>query len=127
MNKNEASIIINNYLEKSVLNPNNNGNVKFANKSNTKNVYWINIHLDQRLTHEYHIILNDKDKNEFTHLVIPPNELKASLFKTRYDKTNGLYKIDIELSYDSDNYLKDIKSGGTYYGFRKYVSKIYHY
>ena len=127
MNKKEASLIINKYLEKQILNPNNNGNVKFTNKSNTKNVYWINIHIDSRLSNEFHIILNDEERREFTHLVIPQNELKTNLFKTRFDKTNGLDKIDIELSYDNHNYLEDIKSGGTHYNFSKYISKVFNY
>jgi hypothetical protein len=127
MDKKEASLIINKYLGKQILNPNNNGNVKFSNKSNKKNVYWINIHIDSRLSNEFHIILNDEEKGEFTHLVIPQNELKTNLFKTRLDKTNGLDKIDIELSYDNHNYLEDIKSGGTHYNFNKYISKVFNY
>ena len=78
MNKKEASLIINKYLGKQILNPNNNGNVKFTNKSNTKNVYWINMHIDSRLSNEFHIILNDEERREFTHLVIPQNELKTN-------------------------------------------------
>ncbi len=127
MNKKDASKIINKDYGKIILNPNNNGNVKFANKSSSKNVYWINIHIDSRLSKELHIILNDEEKRKFTHLVIPPNKLKPSLFKTRFDKTNGLDKIDIELSYDNYNYLEDIKSGGTHYNFSKYISKIFNY
>ena len=127
MNKKDASKIINKDYEKIILNPNNNGNVKFANKSSSKNVYWINIHIDSRLSKELHIILNNEEKRKFTHLVIPPHELKPSLFKTRFDKTNGLDKIDIELSSDNHNYLEDIKSGGTHYNFSKYISKIFNY
>lgn len=127
MNKKDASFIINKDLGKEILNPKNKGNVKFTNKSNTKNVYWINIHIDSRLSNEFHIILNDEEKREFTHLIIPPNELKTNLFKTRFDKTNGLDKIDIELSYDNHNYLEDIKSGGTHYNFSKYISKVFNY
>ncbi len=122
MNKKDASKIINKDYEKIILNPNNNGNVKFSNKSSSKNVYWINIHIDSRLSKELHIILNNEEKRKFTHLVIPPHELKPSLFKT-----NGLDKIDIELSSDNHNYLKDIKSGGTHYNFSKYISKIFNY
>lgn len=127
MNKKEASSIINKNYNKTVLNPNNNGNVKFTNKSSSKNVYWINIHLDSRLSSEFHIILNDEKNKKFTHLVIPPNDLKPNLFRTRFDKTNGLDKIDIELSYDNHNYLEDVKSGGTHYNFSKYISKVFNY
>jgi len=127
MNKREASLIINNDLGKEVLNPKNNGNVKFTNKSMVKNVYWINIHIDSRLSNNYHIILHDEEKRKFTHLVVPGNELKTDLFRTRFDKTNGLDKIDIELSYDNHNYLEDVKSGGTHYNFSKYISKIFNY
>ena len=127
MNKKDASLIINKDLGKEILIPKSKGNVKFANKSNAKNVYWINIHIDSRLSNEFHIILHNKEKREFTHLVVPPNELKTDLFKTRFDKTNGLDKIDIELSYDKHNYLEDIKSGGTHYNFSKYISKVFNY
>ena len=48
--------------------------MKLANKSNAKDVFWINIHLD-KIGEELHFILNDKDKREFLHLVIPPNIL----------------------------------------------------
>lgn len=127
MNKTEASLIINKNLGKEILNSKNNGNVKFANKSNARNVYWINIHVDSRLSNEFHIILHDEEKREFTHLVVPPNKLNTNLFITRFDKTNGLDKIDIELSYDDHDYLEDIKSGGTHFSFSKYISKVFTY
>ena len=88
MNKKDASLIINKDLGKEILNPKNKGNVKFTNKSNTKNVYWINIHIDSRLSNEFHIILNDEEKREFTHLVVPPNELKTDLSPTGKLNTN---------------------------------------
>jgi len=128
MDKYNASNIVNQYFGKQVLNPKNNGNLKFANKlKSNKNVYWINIHLDSRLSNEFHIILNDEENRKFTYLTIPPNELKTDLFKIRFDKTNGLDKIDIELSYNNHNYLEDTKSGGTHYNFSKYISKVFNY
>ena len=127
MNKREATLIINKEYGKDILNYNKNGNVKFANKNSKKNVYWINIHIDSRLDDTLHIVLNDKDKRKLTYLIIPPNTLKSDLFKVRIDKTNGLQKMDIELSNDVNNYLIDIKSGGSNYDFSKYISKIFRY
>jgi len=127
MTKKEASSLINNDFKKEILHPGNNGNVKFAKKLHTKNVYWINIHVDSRLSKEFHIILNDEEKEEFTHLIIPANTFKTDLFRVRFDKTNGLNKLDIELSHDKENYLIDIKSGGTNYNFNKHLSKVFKY
>lgn len=127
MNKQEASSIINKYLGKEILNPKNKGNVKWSTINNKKDVYWINIHLDSRISNEYHLILNDEEKREFTYLIIPKNELDTNLFKIVFDKTVELDKIDIELSTHQENYLVDIKSGGTHYDFSKYVSKVFNY
>ena len=64
MNKQEASSIINKDLGKEILNPKNKGNVKWATINNKKDVYWINIHIDSRISNEYHLILNDEEKIE---------------------------------------------------------------
>ncbi len=127
MNKKKASLIVNEYLGKEVLNPKNDGNVKFSNKSKTKNVYWLNIRMDSRLSNEFHLILNDEEKREFTHLIIPENLFKTNLFKIRFDEKYKIRKVDMELSYDTHNYLEDIKSGGTHHDFSQYVSKVFKY
>lgn len=127
MNKQEASSIINKDLGKEILNPKNKGNVKWATINNKKDVYWINIHVDLRISNEYHLILNDEEKKQFTHLIIPKNELDTNLFKIVFDKTVELDKVDIELSTNQENYLVDIKSGGTQYDFSKYISKVFNY
>jgi len=128
MTKKEASIIINKDLNENRLKPFGNGNVKWANKSKgIKNVYWINVHKDERLKNEFHFILNDEDKQILTHLIIPPETFLKTKYPERLDKTNDKMKIDIELSYDNFNYLKDIKSGGPKLNFLKYVSKTYNY
>jgi len=127
MNKKIASKIINNDLGLNRLDPENNGNVKWANINSKKNVYWINIHIDERLNHEYHFILNNKNKREFIYMVIPPNIFKDNLFVCRFDRTNGLDKYDVELSVNEASYLKDIKSGGSGFSFSKFVTKVYQY
>lgn len=123
--KQDACTYINKYLSDNVLKAGKNGNVKFANKQiGLKCVYWINVHIDNRIQSDYYFILNDKNKREFTYLSIPANTLNRDLFKTRIDKTNGLEKLDIELSCLN---LKDIKSGGTHFNFKKYMSKTFSY
>ena len=124
MTKEEATTIINNDLNNDELNPRNGGNVRFSNKTSSgKNVFWINICIDDRLLNNYHLILNDNIKQEFTHLMIPANALDIQLFKVR--KNSGKDHIDLELSYDEHNYLQDVKSGGTNFNFNPYVEKIY--
>ncbi len=126
INKQEATSIINRKGQKYNLNPRNGGNMTLANKSNSKDVYWINIHLN-KISQELHFILNDKDNREFTHLVIPPNTLNPNLFVVREDTTNEQDKIDIELSFEPSTYLKDIKSNGTNFDFNKHVAGLYTY
>lgn len=127
MNKKEASIIINTALGKDKLNPYNKGNVKWSSINSKKDVYWINIHLDSRLSNEYHFILNNEKEKRFTHIIIPSNTLDSNLFKIVFDKSVQLDKIDIELSTDKNNYLVDIKSGGTKQDFTKYISEVFNY
>ena len=124
MNKNKASKMINEFYEDNRLIPNNNGNVKFANKNSSKNVYWINIHMDNRTKDEFHLLLNNDIERKLIHLVIPPNTFNSDLFVCRYDKTNGLDKLDIELSVDK---LVDIKSGGSNFTFEDYIEREYNY
>ena len=127
INKKKASEIINKDLGKNKLNPKNKGNVKWSNINNKKDVYWINIHINERILDEYHFILNNEKKQEFTHLIIPAHALDKSLFKIVYDKTVKCDKIDLELSNNEKNYLIDIKSGGTQKDFKKYISKVFSY
>ena len=124
MDKKFASKIINNNLGINKLKPTNNGNVKFANKSKVKDVYWLNIHIDDRLSNEYHIILNNSDEQKFIHLIIPPNTFNTNIFHSRLDNTNGLDKFDIEVSLRE---LLDVKSGGTSFNFKEFVNKVYPY
>ena len=124
MTKKKAASIINQFYKDDRLDPSNNGNVKFANRGSSKDVYWINIHMDSRIEEEYHLILNDDKSRKFIHLVIPPNTFKLGRFIHRFDKTNGLEKFDIELSIVD---LIDIKSGGTNFCFKDFEERIYSY
>ena len=124
MNKKRASKIINNDLGINKLNPTNNGNVKFANKSKVKDVYWLNIRIDDRLSNEYHIILNNSDERKFIHLIIPPNTFNTNIFHSRFDNKNGLDKFNIEVSLRE---LLDVKNGGTSFSFKEFVNEVYTY
>jgi len=126
IDKTQASLIINNTLNSNILDPNNNGNVKFANKNSAKEVYWINVHIN-RISDELHFILNNNDKREFLHLTIPPNTLNPELFLARRDTTNNLDKLDIEISCEATDYLIDVKSNGKRFDFKKYLSGKYKY
>lgn len=128
MNKVDATNIIIEELSPKNFNIKNGGNVKFANINNgPKKVWWLNIHIDDRLLNNYHIILNNYNENEFLYINIPPNILRDNLFKKRFDKTNNKDKLDIEISYDSSTYLIDTKSGGTRFDFNKYLIKTFKY
>ena len=124
MNKNKASKMINKFYEDNRLNPNNNGNVKFANKNSSKNVYWINIHMDNRIKDEFHLLLNNDIERKLIHLVIPPNTFNSDLFVCRYDEKSRLDMLDIELSVDK---LVDIKSGSSNFTFKDYIEREYNY
>ena len=126
MDKKRASNTINSSLNHNQLNPTNGGNVKFANKNKSKSVFWINVHLN-KISEELHFILNDNDKREFRHLMIPANTLTENLFDVMRDSTNGLDKIVIEISYDLSSDLIDVRSNGTDFDFNKYYSDRYNY
>ena len=126
MDKRKASELINSSLNNNELNPRNGGNIKFSNINKSKNVFWINVHLN-RVSDKLHFILNNNNKREFIHLSIPENTLNPNLFLVREDLTNGLDKIDIEISLEPSTFLQDIKSNGTNFDFSKYVSSKYTY
>ena len=128
LNKIDATNIIIKELSPKNFNIKNGGNVKFANvNKGPKKVWWLNIHIDDRLLNDYHIILNNHNKNEFLFITIPPNTLNEGLFKKRFDKTNNKDKLDLEISYDSSRYLIDTKSGGTEFDFNKYLVRTFNY
>lgn len=128
MNKKEAIDIIIKELSPKNFEKKNGGNVKFANiNKGPKKVWWLNIHIDDRLLNNYHIILNNHNKNEFLYINIPPDILRDNLFKKRFDKTNNKDKLDIEISYDSSTYLIDTKSCGTRFDFNPYLVQVFEY
>ena len=128
MNKQEVSEIIKSDLNPDSFNTKNGGNVKFANINNgPRKVYWLNIHIDERLSEDYHLILNNENEKKFIYIKIPPNTLKEELFKTRFDKTNNKDKFDIEISYENSTYLIDTKSGEARFDFNPYLVKKYSY
>lgn len=124
MNKMDASILINNVLQKKELNPNNKGNVKFSNINLKKPVYWLNILIDERLNNFYHLILNDNISKILYHFVIPPNALCKEDFKIKY--SNEKPQLDIEISTINDNFT-DVKSGGSKFNFNKFFNLKYPY
>lgn len=110
--KSGAIQIVNEYLRKEIL---NNHNTHFANINKAKDVWWLNIP-PEKFSSDLHLIL--KKEASFLWLKIEShtfNEPEA-IFKLRTDN-----RIDLEISSDeNNNYMVDIKSGGTNHNFNPY-------
>ena len=122
MNKWTAAAIINREgLAK--LNPNNNGNVSWANINSSKDVWWADIPV-KKFHNDFHLILNDRVNNLF-HWVSIPRETFSTPYNTFRKLRDGY--ISIELSSRDRNKFVDIKSGGTEFDFKKFNIKTIYY
>ena len=92
-------------------------NTHFANDNAGKTVWWLNIP-PQRFKQDLHVLLA-KDQGSIW-LRIESNTFPnpERVFKMRPDK--GVIDLEISSNVD-DRYLQDIKSGGTFYDFRRHV------
>ena len=114
MGKQEAMIKVNTHLKKSVLNINNTHS---SNINRSKNVWWFNIP-PKKFSNDLHLLL--LKKTSFLWLKINAGLFSNpdKIFKLRTD----INKIDLEISSEeTNNYLVDIKSGGTSYDFNVHL------
>ncbi|SMN12481.1 hypothetical protein SPBRAN_1136 [uncultured Candidatus Thioglobus sp.] len=114
MTKQEAIEIVNNHSRESSL---NNGNTNIAKINDAKNVWWFNIP-PERFLNDLHLLL--KKANGLIWLKINANTFikPQDVFRLRTD----VGKIDLEISSNKqNNYMVDIKSGGTNYNFNQHI------
>lgn len=95
----------------------NSQNTSYASINKAKKVWWSNINVS-KFADDVHLLLADKDHVLWITL---PKGFVSNLqgtFKIREDKN----AVDLEISADSKlQYLRDRKSGGTGFDFRRFV------
>ena len=95
-----------------------NSNTAKANINSQKNVWWFTIP-KEKFTSNFYLICNES--NYLYLIFIEKNTLApiTNYFKIRADNES----IEIEICADklSDNFLKDIKSGGTSFNFKNLI------
>ena len=97
----------------------NNSNTSFSNINKRKQVWWFNIAV-QKFDKEVNLLLQGQEKVIWIQLPVRFVPHLESNFKIRQDKD----AVDLEISADrSYLYLKDVKSGGTYFDFKPYVKE----
>lgn len=110
MTKLEAIRTVNEYAQLNIANC-----VHFANINSTKDVWWFDIPL-AKFNNDLHLLLNKEDG--FIWLKIPANTF-ASLDEVFRIKDKW---VDLEISSnENNNYMVDIKSGGTLHNFSQYI------
>lgn len=94
-------------------------NTSYASINKSKEVWWLNIPVG-KFEEQVNLLL--QGGNKVIWIQLPKNFVPnlASKFKIREDKN----AVDLEISADrSYLYLKDVKSGGTYFDFRPFVKE----
>ncbi|SFN53714.1 hypothetical protein [Salegentibacter flavus] len=97
----------------------NSSNTSYSNINKSKQVWWFNVSV-----HKFDAPVNllFKEDEEIIWVQLPKDFVPnlESKFKVRQDKD----AVDLEISADrSYLYLKDVKSGGTYFDFKPYVKE----
>ena len=117
MNKKEIGEVLSKKFPNEKINTKNGGNFKIAKYDNKKMAFWYTIDLDYRIKEEYFLVLNDIGEEKIIVLKIPANTFNIDIFSKREKED----KLDIYVSSKDDNYLMDIKSGGTKFDFKPYI------
>lgn len=91
-------------------------NTSFSSINKSKNVWWLNIAVDKFKT-EVNLLL--KVENGVFWIVLPVGFVESleNTFKVRKDKN----AVDLEINAGSNNFLCDVKSGGTGFDFNGFV------
>ncbi len=116
MSKQQAITIVNDYLERKVL---NNQNTHFANINNAKDVWWFCIPLT-RFDNDLHLLLNKRNGIIWLKVLANTFENLSNVFRIRLREQWREQRVDLEISSNSQ-YMVDIKSGGTRYDFRQHI------
>ena len=107
------------YINKTYGGDLNNANTSFSNINVAKKVWWTNIPL-HKFNEPVHLLFNDTD--EVIWIVLPKNfePNLSDKFKIRQDKN----AVDIEVwAKDDEQYMKDVKSGGTGFDFKPFIKE----
>ena len=107
------------YINKTYDGDLNNTNTSFSNINVAKKVWWTNIPL-HKFNEPVHLLFNDTD--EVIWIVLPKNfePNLSDKFKIRQDKN----AVDIEVwAKDDEQYMKDVKSGGTGFDFKPFIKE----
>ena len=115
MDKQSAIAMVNGHLGHKLL---NQRNTSFANINASKDVWWIDIN-PRKFYSDLHILLVKESGSGLIWLRIKGNSISAleKVFKVRQDK--GV--IDLEISSRPQDYMRDVKSGGTGYDFTGHI------
>lgn len=95
------------------------GNVRYSKKNSSKNVFWINVAVDYRVSNDMFFILNNIEENRVIYLKIPAFTITEENFRIK--DSNGYKSYDIELSSNRETFLIDVKSGGNKFDFKPFV------
>jgi hypothetical protein len=105
--------VINESIGNNLLDPDDNGNVVFANVNASKDVWWADIKVE-KFKRDLYFILNDTKNSLFHYLVLEANTIMdpEKRFRNLREGT-----ISLELSSNFNNRFIDVKSGGTGFDF----------
>jgi hypothetical protein len=118
MNKKQFIDYINSNYKSTNLEMLTNNNTAYSNINKAKDVWWFNIGIE-KFGSDFNLILVGDYKSYWLHLPKGFCNSLESKFKIRLDKD----AVDLEICADKSdvNYLKDIKSGGSNFDFKKYI------
>lgn len=95
------------------------GNLRYSKKNSAKDVFWINVAVDNRVNNDMFFILNNIEDKKVIYLKIPANTINKENFKIK--NSDGNHSYDIELSSKKETFLIDVKSGGTKFDFKPFI------
>ena len=114
MDKRTAGEKVNGHLGRRLL---NNRNTRFSNVNGSKPVWWLNVPL-RKFKDELHLLLA-KENGGLIWLRIKGNTFPSPKDVFRYWEDKGA--VDLEISTMPQDYMTDVKSGGTNYNFTKHI------
>ena len=114
MDKRTAREKVNGHLGRRLL---NNRNTRFSNVNASKPVWWLNVPLG-KFKDELHLLLAEENGG-LIWLRIKGNTFPSPKDVFRYWEDKGA--VDLEISTMPQDYMTDVKSGGTNYNFTKHI------
>ena len=114
MDKRTTREKVNGHLGRRLL---NNRNTRFSNVNASKPVWWLNVPL-RKFKDELHLLLAEENGG-LIWLRIKGNTFPSPKDVFRYWEDKGA--VDLEISTMPQDYMTDVKSGGTNYNFTKHI------